>query len=68
MRDYVDELGMAENQLEHDFLMSVLDGSDEAFKRKEKLRGRLQRRIRWGGREPYRTIFNLLEPAKGCHT
>jgi hypothetical protein len=68
LRDYADELSLAENQLEQEFLKAVREGSDAAFKRKEKLRNRLQRRTRWGGREPYKTTLKLLESATGCNT
>ena len=61
LREYADELSLAENQLERAFLEAVREGSDAAFKRKEKLRNRLQRRTRWGGREPYKTILKLLD-------
>jgi hypothetical protein len=68
MRDHADELGMAENQLEREFLKAVRGGSDAAFKRKEKLRNRLQKRTRWGGREPYKTTLKLLESVTECNT
>jgi len=54
---------MAENQLEQAFLKAVKEGADAAFKRKEKLRNRLQKRTRWGGRDPYKTTLELLESA-----
>jgi ribosomal protein S7 len=59
--DYADELSMADNHLEREFLQAVRDGSETAFKRHEKLKNRVQRSTRWGGREPYRTILKLLE-------
>jgi len=68
LRDYADELGLAANRLEQQVLQAVREGSDAAFKRKEKLRNRLQRRTRWGGREPYKTILKLLESATDCGT
>jgi hypothetical protein len=68
LRDHADELGMAENQLEQEFLKAVRGGSDAAFKRKEKLRNRLQKRTRWGGREPYKTTLKLLESVTECNT
>jgi len=68
LRDYADELSLAENQLEQEFLQAVRDGSDPAFKRKEKLKNRLKRRTRWGGREPYKTTLKLLESVTGCNT
>ena len=68
LRDHADELGMAENQLEKDFLLAVIEGSVGAFRRKEKLRSRLQRRTHWGGREPYRTILRLLQASSGRET
>ena len=61
LREFADELGLAENQLEQAFLEAVRQGSDAAFKRREKLRNRLQRRTRWGGREPYKTTLKLLD-------
>jgi len=61
LRDYADELSMVENRLEQEFLQAVREGSDAAFKRKEKLRNRLRRRTRWGGREPYKTSLKLLD-------
>ena len=61
LRDHADELNMVENQLEQAFLKAVREGSEAAFKRKEKLRNRLQKRTRWGGREPYKSTLNLLE-------
>jgi type IV secretory pathway VirB10-like protein len=61
LRDHADELNMAENQLEQAFLKAVREGSEAAFKRKEKLRNRLQKRTRWGGREPYKSTLKLLE-------
>ena len=61
LRDYADELSLAENRLEQEFLQAVTEGSDAAFKRKEKLKNRLQKRTRWGGREPYKTSLKLLE-------
>jgi hypothetical protein len=63
LRDYADELSMAENKLEQEFLEAVVEGSDGAFKRKEKLKHRLQNRTRWGGREPYKTTLKLVESA-----
>ena len=68
LREYADELSLAENQLDQTFLQAVRDGSDAGFKRKEKLRNRLQRRTRWGGREPYKTTLKLLESVTGCNT
>jgi hypothetical protein len=68
LRDYADELSLAENQLEQEFLKAVSEGSDVAFKRKEKLRNRLQRHTRWGGREPYKTTLKLLESVTGCNS
>lgn len=61
MHDYADELSLAENQLEQEFLKAVWAGSEAAFKRKARLRNRLQQRTRWGGREPYKTTLKLLE-------
>jgi hypothetical protein len=61
LRLYADELNMAENQLEREFLKSVLEGSEANFKRKEKLRNRLRKRTQWGGREPFKTTLKLLE-------
>jgi hypothetical protein len=66
LRDYADELNMPENHLELEFLLAVRRGSEGAFKRKEKLRNRLQRSTRWGGREPYKTTLRLLEFVKEC--
>ena len=63
LRDYANELGLAENKLEQEFLEAVVAGSDGAFKRKEKLKHRLQKRTRWGGREPYKTTLKLVESA-----
>lgn len=60
LRLYGDELNLPENQLERDFLQAVRDGSEADFKRKEKLYHRVKRRTRWGGREPYRMILQLL--------
>jgi len=65
LHDYGDELAMAENQLEQEFLHAVKEGSDAEFRRKEKLRNRLQRRTRWGGREPYKTTLKLLDTGAG---
>jgi hypothetical protein len=65
LRVYADELSLDENQLEQEFLEAVRDVSEAAFKRKEKLRNRLQRRTRWGGREPYKTTLKLLESVAG---
>jgi hypothetical protein len=59
---------MAVNQLEQEFLKAVWEGSDAAFKRKAKLRNRLQRRTQWGGREPYKTTLKLLESITECNT
>jgi hypothetical protein len=59
---------MAENQLEQEFLTAVREGTYEAFKRKEKLRKRLQKRTRWGGREPYKTTLRLLESLTECNS
>jgi hypothetical protein len=67
LRDYADELSMPENQLEQRFLQAVRDGSDATFNRREKLKNRLQRRTRWGGREPYKTTLKLLESAAQTH-
>ena len=64
--DHAEELGMAENQLEHAFLEAVREGSDATFRRKDKLKNRLQRRTRWGGREPYKTTLKLLESITTC--
>ena len=63
LREHADELSLAENQLEQGFLQAVRDGSEAAFRRKEKLRSRLLRRTRWGGREPYKTALRLLGSA-----
>ena len=63
LRDYADELSMAENKLEREFLQAVVEGSECAFKRKEKLKRRLQKRTRWGGREPYKATLKLMESA-----
>jgi hypothetical protein len=68
LRDHADELSMAVNQLEQEFLKAVWEGSDAAFKRKAKLRNRLQRRTQWGGREPYKTTLKLLESITECNT
>lgn len=68
LRDHADELSLAENQLEQEFLQAIRQGLDADFRRKEKLRNRLQRRTRWGGREPYKTTLKLLESAAQSHT
>jgi hypothetical protein len=68
LRDYAEELSMAENIQEQAFLQAVRQGSDAAFKRKEKLRNRLQSRTRWGGREPHKTTLKLLESITGSET
>lgn len=67
LRDYAEELSLSENQLEHEFLKAVKSGSEVAFRRKEKLRNRLQRRTRWGGREPYKTTLELLDLTPECN-
>ena len=59
---------MPENQLEREFLKALSEGSEAAFKRKEKLRNRLQKRTRWGGREPYKTTLRLLESVTECNS
>jgi hypothetical protein len=61
LRNYAEELNLAENQLERAFLQAVRDGSETGFRRRDKLNNRLKRRTRWGGREPYRTLLRLLE-------
>ena len=68
LRDYADEFSMAENQLERQFLQAVRDGSEVAFKRSEKLRNRLHKSTRWGGREPFKTTLKLLESLTGRGT
>ena len=63
LRDYADELSLDGNTLEREFLQAIVAGSGDAFKRKEKLRRRLEKRTQWGGREPYRTTLKLLASA-----
>ena len=61
LSDYADELSLAGNRPEREFLYAVIEGSDQKFKWKEKLNNRLRRLTQWGGREPYRTTAALLE-------
>ncbi len=66
LREHADELSLPENGLEREFLQAVLRGMDAGFKRKEKLKHRLEKRTRWGGREPYKTTLQLLETASAA--
>jgi hypothetical protein len=61
LRQYAEELALAGNRLEREFLQAVVEGADAAFKRREKLRNRLQKLTQWGGREPYKSTLRLLD-------